>query len=118
VDATLTGPGIWFINIVGIVSGLMAVFICVDAWRGVRASALPDSTSKLIWVGPQALYIAALVATITPGVLPSEYRWIVLAATPIAVILQFSYLLKVVYPKQAEGADTASSADEASSQDG
>jgi hypothetical protein len=69
-------------------------------------------------VGPQALYIVALIITIVPGVLPSEYRWIVLAVAPIAVILQISYLLKVVYPKHDEGADDTHSANEASPEDG
>lgn len=98
-QAELTGPGIWFINIIGVVSALMAVFVSVDVWRARRAANLSSDASKVLWAGPQMLYLAAMAATVIPGVLPSEYRWIVLALAPIAVILQVSYLLKVVYPK-------------------
>jgi hypothetical protein len=103
VEATLTGPGIWFINIVGVVSLVMALFVSVDVWRPARAERLESDRSKVLWAGPQLLYVVALAATIIPGVLPGEYRWIVLALAPVAVILQVSYLLRVVYPKSEDG---------------
>jgi hypothetical protein len=106
VEAQLTGPGIWFINIVGFASLAMAIFVSVDVWRPRRAEHLTSDTSKVLWAGPQMLYVVAMLATIIPGVLPGEYRWIVLALAPVAVILQVYYLLKVVYPKP-EGDESA-----------
>lgn len=107
-EVELTGPGIWFINIAGILVLLMAIFVCVDPWRPARAERLPDAKTRLVWVLPQAVFVAATVAAIIPGVVPGEYRWIVLALTPVAAILQVSYLLKVVFPKLGEEAPTAS----------
>jgi len=99
VEIEFTGPGIWFMNIAGIISGLMAIFVSVDVWHPQRAESFASDRSKVLWAGPQMLYLVAMLATIIPGVLPPGYRWIVLALAPVAVILQLAYLLKVVYPK-------------------
>ena len=98
----LTGPIIWFVNLIGVLSAVLALFVSVDVWRPVRSERLPDTRAKLLWGAPQMLYLVLVAAEVVPGVMPDQYRWVAIVFAPIALGFQVAYLLRVVYPKPEE----------------
>ena len=98
----LGGPVYWLLLIILFGSGLLAFYVIFDSFRAARAERLAGS-ARVLWVGPQVVYATAFVASLIPSV-PAQVRLMTMAAAPLAIILQVSYLLKVAHPKPEDGA--------------
>ena len=101
----LGGPVYWFLLAVLFGSGLLSLYVIADSFRSARAERLAG-TARVLWIGPQVVYAAAFVASLIPAA-PTQIRFITMAAAPLAIILQLSYLLKVAHPKPEDAAPDA-----------
>jgi uncharacterized membrane protein len=99
----LGGPVYWLLLVILFGSGLLAFYVIFDSFRSARAERLAGN-ARIVWVGPQVVYAAAFVASLIPAV-PSQVRFMTMAAAPLAIILQVSYLLKVAHPKAEDGTE-------------
>jgi hypothetical protein len=101
VQADLGGPVLWFLFVIMAGSAALAAYVIFDSFRPARAERFENAMARAIWVGPQAVYLVAVAASLFPTV-SSQVRLVTLAAMPIAIILQVTYLLKIAHPKPEE----------------
>lgn len=100
------GPVGWYFLFVYVAAVLLAVFVIVDSLRPKRRARLVQLPEPWwIYLASQAVFLAFVLF----GWVPPLPRWVALipvVMTPFALAEQIAYLLRVVFPKSAEPAET------------
>lgn len=110
-DYVLGGPFYWFMVTLLLLGGMLSAFVVLDSVR--RRMRDRDARSTISWwvyVVPQTAYFVLLMLVQTP-LLPPVASAVLMLLTPLALIQQFAYLLRVVFPKPA-AVDVATAAEE------
>ena len=97
----LGGPVWIFLTIVMFLTIALALFVVIDGIRRMIRCGPDERPWLLFYVCLEALYLVMLgVAQLS--IMPRIFAAVVTAATPLALVLAFVYLLRIVFPKHPE----------------
>ena len=100
-DYILAGPVYWFMVTLLVLAGMLSAFVVLHALLVSRRGRLAGAPwSVALYAVPQAVYFALLFIVQGPW-LPLVAAAVLVLLTPIALIQQIVYLLRVVFPKPA-----------------
>ncbi len=98
-DYVLGGPVYWFMVTLLVLAGMLSAFVVLHSVLVARRGRLSDAPlSVALYAVPQAVYLALLFIVQGPW-LPLIAAAILVFITPLALIQQVVYLLRVVFPK-------------------
>lgn len=110
-EVALGGPVWLFATVFILVTLVLAVFVVLDSLRPGRVAAATVREPLWVYTAGEALFLAALaLVAVSSGM--SLISAVPVVAAPFALALGIAYLLRVVFPKPAEG-DLDSIADDA-----
>ena len=108
-DYVLGGPVYWFMVTLLVLAGMLSAFVVLHALLVSRRGRLAGAPwSVAFYAVPQAVYLALLFIVQGPW-LPLIAAAILVLITPLALIQQVVYLLRVVFPKRVTQAETVES---------
>lgn len=108
-DYILAGPVYWFMVTLLVLAGMLSAFVVLHAVLIARRGRLAGAPwSVALYAVPQAVYLALLFLVQGPW-LPLFAAAVLVLLTPIALIQQIVYLLRVVFPKPAAQAESVES---------
>ena len=100
-DYVLGGPFYWFMVTLLMLAGMLSAFVVLDSLRRrLRDRAAKPTVAWWAYIVPQAAYFVLLMVVQTP-LLPPVASAVLVLATPLALVQQFAYLLRVVFPRTA-----------------
>ena len=98
-DYILGGPFYWFMVTLLVLAGMLSAFVVLDSLRRrLRDRSAKTTLTWWAYIVPQAAYFVLLMVVQTP-LLPPIAAAVLMLVTPIALVQQFAYLLRVVFPK-------------------
>jgi len=110
-DYILGGPVYWFMVTLLVLAGMLSAFVVLHAVLVARRGRLADAPLPLaLYAVPQAGYLALLFIVQGPW-LPPIATAILVLITPLALIQQVVYLLRVVFPKPVAPSESSPSAE-------
>ncbi len=105
-DYTLGGPIYWFMVALLVLAGILAAFVVLHSLMVARRGRFAEKPASVwLWAGPQAVYLVLLFVVQGPW-LPLIAAAVLVFITPLALIQSLAYLLRVVFPKAIEQAQT------------
>lgn len=112
-DYVLGGPVYWFMVTLLVLAGMLSAFVVLHALLVSRRGRLAGAPCFVaLYAVPQAIYLALLFTVQGPW-LPPIATAILVLFTPVALIQQVVYLLRVVFPKQGAQAEMVESGEAA-----
>lgn len=106
-DYVLGGPVYWFMVTLLVLAGMLSAFVVLHSLLVSRRGRLAGSPlSVALYAVPQAIYLALLFVVQGPW-LPQIAAAVLVLVTPIALIQQIVYLLRVVFPRPTVDAGQA-----------
>lgn len=97
-DLLLNGPVWWFFVFVLFMAGMLSVFVVADSIVRVRRGRYRAREPWWVYTIPQAVFLLVLLGVQLP-VVPNWGGAVVFVLMPFALAEQFTYLLRVVFPK-------------------